>query len=229
MEGGALRRPLIQGLAGARSSKRRRHSKAMEEKRQPIFQPWNLVFARSLFFSQFARIRRKRLPADEDVAQRIINAWEAANFWRVGRYVIMPDHIHLFCAPNTFPPRPLKNWIAFWKNQVTRAWSNRDQLPIWQRDFWDRQLRRGESYTEKWEYVKNNPGTSRFVHRSPNCALSRRGTLYRKQRDAKDSRSPFDCRISISAFACWKRAIRTEIRATRYRSPPNAFFSQPSN
>ena len=101
--------------------------------------------------------RRRRLLANKEAVERIINAWEAADFWRVGRYVIMPDHIHLFCAPNTFPPQPLKNWIAFWKNHVTRAWPDRDQLPIWQRDFWERQLRRGESYGEKWEYVENNP------------------------------------------------------------------------
>ncbi|MCX7914880.1 MAG: hypothetical protein N3A53_01065, partial [Verrucomicrobiae bacterium] len=28
---------------------------------------------------------------------------------------------------------------------------------IWQRDFWDTQLRRGESYSAKWEYVRQNP------------------------------------------------------------------------
>ena len=29
--------------------------------------------------------------------------------------------------------------------------------PLWQRDCWDRQLRTGESYAQKWEYVRNNP------------------------------------------------------------------------
>jgi REP element-mobilizing transposase RayT len=52
---------------------------------------------------------------------------------------------------------PLKNWISFWRNHVTRAWPHRDEAPIWQRDYWDRQLRCDESYAEKWEYVKNNP------------------------------------------------------------------------
>ncbi|MCX7916496.1 MAG: hypothetical protein N3A53_09385, partial [Verrucomicrobiae bacterium] len=28
---------------------------------------------------------------------------------------------------------------------------------LWQRDFWDTQLRRGESYSAKWEYVRYNP------------------------------------------------------------------------
>ena len=29
--------------------------------------------------------------------------------------------------------------------------------PLFQRDCWDRQLRTGEIYTQKWEYVRNNP------------------------------------------------------------------------
>jgi hypothetical protein len=28
---------------------------------------------------------------------------------------------------------------------------------LWQNDCWDTQLRHGESYTAKWEYVRNNP------------------------------------------------------------------------
>jgi REP element-mobilizing transposase RayT len=101
--------------------------------------------------------------ANDDTAQLIIEAWQAANFWRVGRYVIMPDHIHLFCGPNTFPPRPLKKWIAHWRNQVTRAWPHRSEIPIWQGDFWDRQLRGSESYAEKWQYFVNNPVRHGYV------------------------------------------------------------------
>ena len=100
---------------------------------------------------------RRPLLATEVISKLLVEAWTAADFWIVGRYVILPDHLHLFCAPNTFPPQPLKNWISFWKNYVTRKWPNRDELPIWQAEYWDRQLRRGESYSEKWDYVENNP------------------------------------------------------------------------
>jgi len=34
----------------------------------------------------------------------------------VGRYVVMPDHIHLFAAPGELQ-EPLENWIRFWKSQ----------------------------------------------------------------------------------------------------------------
>jgi len=101
--------------------------------------------------------RRRRLLANDSAVDLILEAWRAANVWSVGRYVILPDHVHLFCAPNTFPPQPLKRWISFWRNYVTRAWPRRAEIPIWQREYWDRQLRRGESYAEKWAYVENNP------------------------------------------------------------------------
>ena len=36
--------------------------------------------------------------------------------FRVGRYVIMPDHIHLFCTPNSYPTEPLSKWVRYWKS-----------------------------------------------------------------------------------------------------------------
>jgi REP-associated tyrosine transposase len=146
MEGGALRRLGRRGLARAE----------IKEKHLCIFQRLNPVFRSIIIFLTVCTHRRRPLLANGDAARRLIAAWQAANFWRVGRYVIMPDHIHLFCAPNTFPPEPLKKWLSFWRNNVTRAWPRRNQTPVWQREYWDRQLRRHESYAEKWNYVVNN-------------------------------------------------------------------------
>ena len=47
--------------------------------------------------------------------------------------------------------------MSYWRNLVTKGWPDRSPLPIWQREYWDRQLRRKESYAAKWDYVKNNP------------------------------------------------------------------------
>jgi hypothetical protein len=58
------------------------------------------------------------------------------------------------------PPQSLRKWIEFWKNHVTPAWPNRADIPTWQPEFWDRQLRRSESYAEKWQYVSSNPGAA---------------------------------------------------------------------
>jgi putative transposase len=36
--------------------------------------------------------------------------WDEALAWRTGRYIIMPDHLHLFATPGD-APLPLENWI----------------------------------------------------------------------------------------------------------------------
>ena len=85
------------------------------------------------------------------------NIWGVADNWLVGKYVIMPDHIHFFCAPATPEAPNVRDWIAFWKSVFTRHWPHADDEPIWQRGAWDRQLRKGDSYSTKWAYVAANP------------------------------------------------------------------------
>ena len=180
--------------------------------------------------------KRNAMLADKAVQDCIVAAWKAAADWLVGRYVIMPDHIHFFCAPATYPPPDFHRWMKQWKAQVSRSFpiglragrahgrvalvatgtpadtshgrvalvatgipadtahgrvalvatgNGADAAatsaalpptddaaatsaalpnvplsrppPLFQRDCWDRQLRTGESYAQKWEYVRNNP------------------------------------------------------------------------
>ena len=68
----------------------------------------------------------------------------------------MPDHLHLFCAPAKWPRTPLKQWMEFWKSRVSASWPAKTEKPIWQKDFFDRQLRTGESYAGKWQYILRN-------------------------------------------------------------------------
>jgi putative transposase len=86
-----------------------------------------------------------------------VKSWKAATSWLVGRYVIMPDHIHLFCAPAETEARPLMQWVSYWKSLAAQKWPDAGATPIWQRHFWDTQLRRDESYEAKWQYVVENP------------------------------------------------------------------------
>lgn len=74
----------------------------------------------------------------------------------VGRYVIMPDHIHLFVA---FPPTgiTLSEWIRILKTVIGKELLRLGaQKPHWQEGFFDHVLRSAESYSEKWEYVRMN-------------------------------------------------------------------------
>jgi REP element-mobilizing transposase RayT len=75
----------------------------------------------------------------------------------VGRYVIMPDHVHLFVA---FPPEgiTLPKWVKALKTVIGKQLLGLGtQKPHWQEGFFDHVLRSAESYSEKWEYVRMNP------------------------------------------------------------------------
>ena len=176
LEGRALRALSLEGRSsatprssvrlgpGSQSSPLQQFTPRRHQRKTPAhFPPIETGFRSVIVYLTICVQRKRSLLANDTAAQLIVEAWEAATFWCVGRYVIMPDHIHLFCAPNTFPAQPLKKWIACWKNHVTRQWTSRLQIPIWQREFWDRQLRRVESYEEKWQYVRNNPVRHGYV------------------------------------------------------------------
>ena len=106
----------------------------------------------------------KKLPilASAPTHDAILGAWLAASTWLVGRYVVMPNHLHLFCAPNGIDAPSLDRWMRYWKSLVTQTIGKRSG-ELWQPHHWDRQLRRGESYEEKWEYVRNNPARHGYV------------------------------------------------------------------
>jgi len=86
-------------------------------------------------------------------------AWLKSTTWLIGRYVIMPDHIHLFCAPGTILPESIQTWVAYWKRLAAFASGG----SLWQKNFWDTQLRQHESYVAKWDYVRNNPVRARLA------------------------------------------------------------------
>jgi hypothetical protein len=50
---------------------------------------------------------------------------------------------------------PLERKVRYWKSQFTQK--RRSVAQEWQTNHWDTRLRSGESYDEKWLYVRDNP------------------------------------------------------------------------
>lgn len=74
----------------------------------------------------------------------------------VGRYVIMPDHVHLFVTAED--STALQKWVASLKRHMNWCLNeNGNAPPFWQQGFFDHVLRSGEPYSEKWRYVEQNP------------------------------------------------------------------------
>jgi putative transposase len=79
---------------------------------------------------------------------------QEATAWLVGYYLLMPDHLHLFCAPHD-PHFDIDRWITFWKRQFSRAHLDRDWP--WQRSAFHHRMRDRIEYEDKLAYVRENP------------------------------------------------------------------------
>ncbi|MBE2202896.1 MAG: hypothetical protein IAE94_00950 [Chthoniobacterales bacterium] len=117
-----------------------------------------------ILFVTVCTFRKRPLLVNRQAHDLLVNVWKAADLWSVGRYVIMPDHIHLFCAPNRIPAGEFGRWMEYWKSRVAAEWNGENVEKLWQRDWWDTQLRQGESFSEKWEYVRENPVRAGLVN-----------------------------------------------------------------
>ena len=109
-----------------------------------------------LFFVTFSTRDRKRIgelsrmhAAFEKYAMRAFTQFHIA----VGRYVIMPDHIHLFVRGG--PEFVLSPWVGGLKRALSICGGMSGRL--WQPGFFDHVLRSDESYSQKWDYVRDNP------------------------------------------------------------------------
>jgi REP element-mobilizing transposase RayT len=68
----------------------------------------------------------------------------------------MPDHVHLFVRGDcNFRLGP---WIGALKQGLAKAaMLSRAKGQIWEEGFFDHVLRSNESYSQKWNYVRENP------------------------------------------------------------------------
>ena len=92
----------------------------------------------------------------------IHQTWLEATAWLVSDYLLMPDHLHCFCAPSDLK-FTIETWITYWKREFRRKHGNAGWK--FQSGGWHHRLRDGESYSDKWLYVQENPVRKALVTR----------------------------------------------------------------
>jgi REP element-mobilizing transposase RayT len=118
---------------------------------------------RPVYFIAVCTAKRRAVLASADAAAVLFHEWQSArerHGWLVGRYVIMPDHVHFFCAETAAgAQRPLARFMGKWNEWTAKGICQALGLsaPFWQEQFFDHVLRSDESYAEKWAYVRDNP------------------------------------------------------------------------
>ena len=92
--------------------------------------------------------------AHQEPHRLLHEVWLEATAWLVSDYVLMPDHLHCFCAPRDLS-FSIERWISFWK--TTFRWKHGRKEWKFQSRGWHHRLRDGESYSQKWIYMRENP------------------------------------------------------------------------
>jgi putative transposase len=100
--------------------------------------------------------RKREHTLDNDRAHvAMLDAWRQATQWKVGEYMIMPDHVHFFCAPGVWEYPPIRRWAGYWKRLVGK--NDPDLKGVFQNDCWDTQIRDRNHFDEKLSYMRLNP------------------------------------------------------------------------
>jgi putative transposase len=114
-----------------------------------------------IYFITTCTFRRRAILASNAVAGILIEEWRTAHDghgWVIGRYVVMPEHVHFFCSAE-LDAKALPTFMQAWKQWTSKRIARQLNLSgtVWQEGFFDHVLRSSESYSQKWDYVKENP------------------------------------------------------------------------
>ena len=112
-----------------------------------------------IYFITICVADRRPLLANSDSFAVLRSEWASARSrygWAVGRFVVMPDHVHFFCVcAETQGGKSLSGFKQWTAKAILR--NSGLPAPLWQREFFDHLLRSDESYGSKWTYVRENP------------------------------------------------------------------------
>jgi putative transposase len=101
--------------------------------------------------------------ADDAIHEALRSTWRSATNWKVGKYVLMPDHLHLFAWPGIWQA-DFDGWVRYWKSQFL---NNIDNPALrWQSNCFHHWLRSCESAEAKHLYMTNNPVRAHLIARS---------------------------------------------------------------
>jgi putative transposase len=130
-----------------------------EYPRRPPRLEWLFSDLHPLYFVTFNTYKRRPLLARSEIHETFCKFCFRAQERNivVGRYVLMPDHVHLFVG-FLEEDIALERWIQGLRSVIgKRLLTIGFDKPHWQEGFFDHLLRSHESYSEKWDYGRMNP------------------------------------------------------------------------
>jgi putative transposase len=100
--------------------------------------------------------------------------WTEATYWKVGTYIVMPNHLHFFAWPGRLHA-DVDDWVQYWKSIFTKRLRKPDCR--WQRASFHHRIRSDESAEERRAYMIENPVRAGLVQRA--CDWPYGGELFK--------------------------------------------------
>ena len=141
------------------------HNPAHLAKRPPRLKEIFEKYRFPIYFVTFGTRDRKPILANKQIYEAFKTFAEKRQLQRttIGRFVIMPDHIHLFIRLSE--EQKLGATIGYLKKALSAELSKQGHpSPHWQPGFFDRLMRSANDYSFKWDYVKDNPVRAGLVN-----------------------------------------------------------------
>ncbi len=183
-----------------------------------------VVYARSpIYFVTTCTIDRRHILATAVIHESFVRFAEEGpkhGAW-IGAYVLMPDHLHAFVAMDD-EKISLAQWMKSLKNVLSKALrSGGVPAPHWQKTFFDRVFRSAESYSEKWNYVRENPVRAGLVQRWQDWPFA--GEIFHWNIRATDRtgghRPPLQHYLAALVWLCTIRQPSLVLRKIRVKRP----------
>jgi REP element-mobilizing transposase RayT len=116
-----------------------------------------------IYFITTCTFGRRATLATKEIATLLSDEWRDAHDrhgWAVGRYVIMPDHVHFFCRAELDAkslPICIQRWKEWTSKRIAREFiaggvgdpGIKQGGSLWQEEFFDHVLRSSDSYNQK--------------------------------------------------------------------------------
>jgi len=108
------------------------------------------------------------------VSQAILIGDHERDFYRLGAWVVMPNHVHLLILP--LAPIPvITRWLKGSTARAANLILGRTGQPFWQDESWDHYLRKLKQIDKVAPYIEKNPVSAGLAGASENWAWSSAG------------------------------------------------------
>ena len=129
------------------------------DRKHPAHGVFESPFQPTIVWNTVCTKRREPWLANEAVHQLLRAVWSAFDQWRVGPYVILPDHIQFLAGKAS--EMPFDPWVTAWKAEFSRR--HNEPTHRWLTDHWDTRVRSRKHYNELVEYIFRNPRKHKLV------------------------------------------------------------------